>query len=83
VLQPVDEDAFTIERTPDGWLVRGRRIERVAAMTNWNYYEAVARFQRILEAMGIRQALEAAGVQEGDTVIIGPVELEWRQDYAF
>ncbi len=83
VLQPVDEDAFTIERTPDGWIVRGRRIERVAAMTNWNYYEAITRFQRILEAMGIRQALEAAGVQEGDTVFIGPVELEWRQEDSF
>lgn len=83
VLQPVAEDAFTIERTPEGWVVRGKRIERVAAMTNWNYYEAVTRFQRILEAMGIRQALEEAGVQEGDTVIIGPAELEWRQDYTF
>ncbi len=71
------EDEFTIEREGDVWRVRGRRIERVAAMTNWDYYEAALRFQRILEAMGIARALEEAGIQEGDTVIIGDTELVW------
>jgi len=46
-------------------------------MTNWNYYEAGLRFQRILEAMGISQALATAGVAEGDMVIIGDTELVW------
>ncbi len=72
-----EEDAFTIEREGDVWRVRGRRIERVVAMTNWDYYEAALRFQRILEAMGITQALEEAGIKEGDTVIIGDMELVW------
>ena len=79
---PEDEAAFTVEREgrPAGrpnWRVRGKRIERVMKMTNWDYYEAALRFQRILEAMGITQALEEGGVQEGDTVIIGDVELTW------
>ncbi len=78
VLAPVDEDLFTIEQKPEGWIVRGKRIERAAAMTNWDYYEASFRFQRILEAMGITKALEDAGVDEGDTVFIGDViELDW------
>ena len=72
-----DEDAFTIEREDGCWRVRGRKIERVVAMTNWDYYEAVMRFQRILDAMGISQALEEAGVQEGDAVRIGDAELVW------
>ncbi|MBX7234926.1 MAG: GTPase ObgE [Caldilineales bacterium] len=83
LLAPLSEDAFTIEREDGAWIVGGKRIERVAAMTNWNYYEAIARFQRILEAMGIRQALAQAGVREGDTVFIGDVELEWSDDYRF
>lgn len=83
VLTPISEDAFSIERENGEWIVSGKRIERVAAMTNWDYYEAIARFQRILEAMGIRQALEEAGVQEGDTVLIGSVELEWSNDYRY
>ncbi len=82
VLEPVDEDVFTIEQAPEGWIVRGKRIERTAAMTNWDYYEAIFRFQRILEAMGITQALEEAGVQEGDTVFIGDViDLNWSHEH--
>jgi len=78
VFRPLpDEKAFTIEREGDAWRVRGVRIERAAAMTNWDYYEAVARFQRILEALGISQALEAAGVKDGDLVRIGSTELVW------
>ena len=82
VLIPEDEKAFSIERTGDGWVVHGKHIERAAAMTNWDYYEAILRFQRILEATGIAAALEQAGVQEGDTVIIGDVALDWTFDYA-
>lgn len=72
-----DETEFTIEREGERWRVRGQRIERVTAMTNWSYYEAAQRFQRILEAMGISAALEEAGVREGDTVVIGDTELIW------
>lgn len=40
-------------------------------MTNWDYYEAVKRFQRVLEVSGINAALKAAGCVAGDTVAIG------------
>jgi GTP-binding protein len=83
ILQPVDEDAFEIEKTPEGWVIRGKRIERAAAMTNWDYYEAALRFHRIMEAMGIAEALEQAGIENGDDVIIGDVVLEWRDDYYY
>ncbi len=83
IIVPEDEDAFTIEKTSEGWIVRGKRIERAAAMTNWDYYEAALRFHRIMEAMGIAQALEEAGVQDGDTVIIGHTVLEWRDDFYY
>ncbi len=77
-----DEDTFTIERDEEtgAWVVRGKRIERVARMTNWDYYDAIMRFQRILDRMGITEALEKAGVQEGDTVRIGDVELVWTNE---
>jgi len=45
-------------------------------MTRWEYYDAVMRFQRILEALGITEALREAGVTEGETVRIGERELE-------
>ena len=73
----MDEDYFDIEQADDHWRVTGIRIERAAAMTNWDYYEAEMRFQRILDAMGISRALEEAGVEDGETVVIGNAELIW------
>jgi GTP-binding protein len=83
LITPVDEDAFTIEKVPEGWVVKGKRIERAAAMTNWDYYEAILRFQRILDAMGISDALRKAGVKEGDMVFVGDVDLTWSEDYYY
>lgn len=81
VLRPdLETDDFTVERKADGWHIRGGRIERLARITRWDLYEAVTRFQKTLERAGITQALEAAGVQAGDTVFIGEVELEWGED---
>ena len=75
----VDSDprAFEIKHEPRGWRVSGQAIERAAAMTYWEYDESIRRFQRILETLGIDAALRKAGVQEGDTVMIGDYELEW------
>ena len=73
-----DENAFRITREEDGaWRVIGKKVERAAAMTNWDYYEAAMRFQRILEALGVTQALEEAGVKDGEIVRIGNTELVW------
>jgi GTP-binding protein len=68
---------FTVEREGDGWRVRGEKIERLAHQTMWQYYDAVQRAQRLMEAMGVLDVLRQAGVQPGDTVRIGEVELEW------
>jgi len=77
VFRPEEAPAFTIERERDGWRVRGERVERLAAQTMWEYHEGVLRAQRVLEAMGVIEALRQAGVQPDDTVRIGNVELEW------
>jgi GTP-binding protein len=79
VFRPAErEEAFEIEAEAGGWRVRGVRVERVAAMTPFGLPEAAARFQRQLRAMGVVEALNEAGVQPGDTVLIGEQELEWQ-----
>lgn len=85
VLSPLpDEKAFEIFQVADDkWYVEGVAIERAAAMTNWTYHEAGLRFQRILRALGIADALRNAGVQEGDSVRIGETELVWGYDNAY
>jgi GTP-binding protein len=73
-----DKSAFAITRESNGaYRVSGARIERAARMTYWEHDEAVQRFQKILEVLGIRKALAVAGIHEGDTVYIGEYELEW------
>jgi GTP-binding protein len=74
-----DEDSFSIVREADGWRVHGRGIERIAAMTYWEFEATTRRFQQILEKMGISKALSDAGVSQGDTVYIGDEVLEWSE----
>lgn len=45
---------------------RGKQIEKIVQMTNWDYYEALDRFQRILDATGINAALKKRGAREGE-----------------
>jgi len=79
-ITPEEDMSFAIEREPDGaWRVRGNRIERIVTMTKWEYYDAVMRFQRILDALGITEALREQGVHVGDTVRIGDAQLEWSE----
>ena len=73
-------DAFAVQREGDAYRVRGRRIERMAAQTDFAVDESAQRFQRDLERMGVDRALRRAGVEPGDTVRIGAVELEWQPE---
>jgi GTP-binding protein len=74
-----DPEIFEIKRDEDGsWRIEGKAVERAAAMTYWEYDEAVRRFQKILERLGVQDELENAGARPGDTVRIGEFELEWQ-----
>jgi len=75
---PVEQQAFTIKREGGNtWRVRGKEIERIAAMTYFEFDDSLLRFQTALEKTGITAALTEAGVKVGDTVYIGDQELEW------
>lgn len=74
---PSEEESFTVSRENAAWRVSGPNIERLAAMTYFEFDDSLMRFQAILEHMGITEALTEAGVQVGDMVRIGDEELEW------
>ena len=61
------------------WRVSGSAIERAAKMTYWEHDGSLRRFQKIMETLGVDEALRKAGVQEGDTVAVGEFELEWQE----
>jgi len=71
-------DDLIVERKPSGFVVRGERLERLLERTNLDSEGALARFQSELDRLGVNAALEAAGVQPGDTVRISGVEFEYQ-----
>jgi len=75
-----DPREFVVKREgTNEWRISGVAIERAASMTYWQHDGSVRRFQKIMEALGVDEALRKAGVQEGDTVAIGEFELEWQE----
>ena len=54
-------DGFAVEREGDAFRVRGRRIERVVAQTDFEVDESAERFQRDLARLGIDSELRRAG----------------------
>jgi GTP-binding protein len=81
VLRP-REEGFSIVRDDDGaWRVRGRAAERVVAVADLTNVEALAYVQERFRRMGVERALSRAGAREGDTVRVGPVELEYVEGF--
>ncbi len=75
------DDTFAIEVEPDGaFRVTGRRIQRIAAQTDFTIDESAERFQRDLDRLGIDAALRSAGIGVDDLVRIGTTELVWGRD---
>ena len=81
IYKPKDDPReFNIKREgANEWRISGAAIERAASMTYWQHDGSVRRFQKIMETIGVEEALRKAGVQEGDTVAIGEFELEWQE----
>ncbi len=75
-----DPNQFEIKREgTNEWRVSGASIERSAKMTYWQHEGSLRRFQKMMERIGVDEALRKAGVKEGDTVAIGEFELEWQE----
>ena len=73
-------EEFTISRDDSGaFIVEGKNIERLVAMTRFNDEEGLRRFHNILRRNGVDDALRARGVKEGDTVRIRDMEFEFSE----
>ena len=67
----------------DTFLVTGGRIIRISQVTDSRSTEQVIRFQNIMIGMGIMDELKRQGVQNGDTIIVGKLELEYWDDEVY
>ena len=59
---------YTVEKEDDRYVVEGPKIEKMLGYTNLDSEKGFAFFQKFLKDSGILDELEAAGIQEGDTV---------------
>jgi GTPase len=69
---------LAVERKSWGFLVSGDRVEQLVERTDLESEGALAQFQSNLDKLGVNVALEAAGVEPGDTVRISGIEFEYQ-----
>jgi GTP-binding protein len=64
------------------FVVEGKGIERAIAMTSMDNEEAVRRFLRKLDRLGVIESLKSLGIEDGDTVRIGAIEFDYADEDA-
>ncbi|MCQ2483367.1 MAG: GTPase ObgE [Clostridia bacterium] len=72
------EEKFTIEIDEEGvYEVKGTWVTVTMESTNFDNPESMSYFQRSMINAGVIDALRKAGIKEGDTVRIGPLEFDF------
>lgn len=76
--QTIDHEAYTITNDEEGYfVVEGVGVEKMMGYTSLDTEKGFAFFQKYLRERGIIEALEEAGIAEGDTVRIYDLEFEY------
>ncbi len=75
VLSP--RDTFQIRKEDGAFVITGERVERLAAMTDFENDEALGRFEQILAKLGVEKKLRELGAADGDTVRIADNEFTY------
>jgi GTP-binding protein len=74
------DQKFSVEKTgEDSYLVDGGLVDYLIQNVTLNSLDSFAFFQKTLKEKGVITALKKAGMKEGDTVVIGDVEFEWKE----
>lgn len=75
-----EEERITISRNDAGeFVVSGKALEKLVAMTNFQNREGLQRFQYIWRMKGLDAKLKKLGIREGDTVHVGDMEFEFHE----
>ncbi len=72
-----EEDKVSVEKEGNIFVVRGKEIERIVGMTDFENEEAVAYMQQRLDKLGVDDVLKKTGAKEGDTIRIGKVTFDF------
>lgn len=66
-----EADDWLVQKTEDGFLVTGRKIERFAQRTRFGDGPSEERLRDIIRKMGIMRELDRQGIEPGQTISIG------------
>lgn len=72
-----DANKFWITRDNEMYVVNGEWIEKLVKMTNFEQYDSVKRFQKIMKDKGVDAALRKKGAEHGDTIAIGEYSFDF------
>lgn len=70
---------ISVVRLTDGFLLRGTKLEKLVRETDFSDEDELARFQRLLDEMGVNELLEQAGAVPGDRVVVGRMEFTYER----
>lgn len=73
------ENEFTIRRENEIYIIESEKIEKLFKRTNFDQYDSVQRFARILRKMGVEDELRKMGAKNGDSVKIADYEFEFTE----
>src|SRR3989344_800676 len=66
-----EDDAWQVQKTKDGFLVSGKKIERFAARTRFGDFAGEQRLRDIMYKKGIIQELERQEIELGQKIVVG------------
>ena len=74
---PNQDEQIRIEKQNETYFVTGEKVLRLVQSINFDDYESLQYFQKMLNKLGVSEALKKSGVKEGDTVNIYDLEFEF------
>ncbi len=77
---PAGEGVDVVRDDDGAFVVKGRAALRAVSLSDLTDDDAVAYVQDRLRRLGVERALARAGIRDGDTVRIGPLEFSYHED---
>lgn len=78
------EPDFWVEKVDEGFFqVKGKKVEKLIAMTNFSLPEAVQRTANIIKKIGVERELTSNGAKSGDMVKIAHFEFEFKPEVGY
>lgn len=77
VYRPTFEKDYRVRRENDYYVIEGELVERLLTSVNFDDYDSVAYFQKVLRDKGVIRDLEDLGIEDGKIVRMGDIEFEY------